>query len=218
MVLIKKKYTEKDKIFRTQSLKWEALCNDIIQYLNKKYIVLTITYFDQSFKTLTNHLNNHSMEYIQIEADWKTLHLNLKTIKASRTNHILLYNKSIQLSVNPHADISKKEKVCFLMAEHYPIYESDGCIYSFAQSLACTSEVIFYTALDELIIKASGGEKMMPFIEMFGFKNGCIDHPLITQSIKQAQKKIKHESIGDQKVNSAQAWFYYNCPNLGKTI
>lgn len=92
--------------------------------------------------------------------------------------------------------------------------EQDNIIHSFANDLPYKSEIVYYTSLEEPLMKALGGDKIISLMEMLGVKDRYIEHPVISSSIIQAQKKIKNQCLGNQRVKSAQEWFYYNCPNF----
>ena len=109
---------------------------------------------------------------------------------------------------------TQEEKIFFLIGEHHPLLEQDNIIHSFANDLPYKSEIIYYTSLEEPLMKALGSDKIIPLMEMLGVKDGYIEHPVISSSIIQAQKKIKNQCLGNQRVKSAQEWFYYNCPNF----
>jgi len=96
-----------------------------------------------------------------------------------------------------------------ILLEHYPIFTKE---HDFLQSLK-VPEVIILSSMDEPLFTRFGGERIIDLMQKLGVdENEAIEHKLITQSLKQAQKKLEDKVITEHNANSMKEWFILNMP------
>lgn len=73
------------------------------------------------------------------------------------------------------------------------------------------SEIIVLSALDEPLLNAFGGEKLVDMMQKLGMKEDeIIEHKLVTQSITNAQEKIEKKVMLEQTARSQAEWIERN--------
>jgi hypothetical protein len=94
-----------------------------------------------------------------------------------------------------------------LFYEHYPLSARENELLEKLQ----LSEAVFYSSLDEPLFMHFGGEKMISLLEKMGFsENESIEHPMISNAIKNAQEKISGEVVIEHSAQSQAEWFSKN--------
>lgn len=101
-----------------------------------------------------------------------------------------------------------------VLAERYPIEKKEA---EFIQSLrqgAIQNKVTGYCALDDLIIQRFGGAGVMDMMRKLGLsETECIQHSMITASIRNAQKKNSKKITYEQQAKSPDDWYRLNFPS-----
>lgn len=91
--------------------------------------------------------------------------------------------------------------------EHYPIASKEKDTFTNLQ----VKEAIFYSSLDEPLFQQFGGEKIIGLMQRMGMQeNEAIEHPLISNAIKNAQEKIAEKVIVEHHAGSQAEWFSKN--------
>jgi len=91
--------------------------------------------------------------------------------------------------------------------EHYPMKSKEQQLL---EQLSL-QEAVFLTALDEPLLKYFGGEKLIKLMESLGMKEDeAIEHPMITQSLANAQEKIEAKVSLEQSARSQAEWMDRN--------
>jgi hypothetical protein len=94
-----------------------------------------------------------------------------------------------------------------LFFEHYPLASKESELLEKLQM----QEAVFYSALDEPLFKHFGGDKIIALMERMGLsENEAIEHPMITNAIKNAQEKISGEITFEHSASSPNEWFSKN--------
>jgi hypothetical protein len=99
------------------------------------------------------------------------------------------------------------------VAEMYPLPDRDDLVRSFLASLPLRCRLCWHISLDEAVLQTVGRitPLVVELLEQLGFKDDqCIEHPMLQQSIRKAQEKIKRQTVGDEAAESAQAWLDRN--------
>jgi hypothetical protein len=94
-----------------------------------------------------------------------------------------------------------------LFYEHYPLSARENELLEKLQLI----EAIFYSSLDEPLFMHFGGKKMISLLEKMGFsENESIEHPMISNAIKNAQEKISRAVVIEHSAHSQAEWFFKN--------
>ena len=94
-----------------------------------------------------------------------------------------------------------------LFVEHYPLSVKETELLAWLQ----LKETVFYSALDEPLFKYFGGEGLVSMIKKLGLsENEAIEHPMITNAIKNAQEKLEKAVPFEHPSQSQAEWFSKN--------
>jgi preprotein translocase subunit SecA len=99
------------------------------------------------------------------------------------------------------------QNASLIFAEHHPLFLKEEELY---KKLGL-SHVNVYSSLDEPLFARFGGDKIIGLVKQLGMKaDEAIEHPFITSSIKNAQKKISKSVRLEQSATSQSDWLLYN--------
>ncbi|MES2800531.1 MAG: hypothetical protein V4638_10985 [Bacteroidota bacterium] len=94
-----------------------------------------------------------------------------------------------------------------IFAEHYPIESEEQAFFETIN----IEEAIIYSALDEPLFMAFGGEKISSLMQKMGMATDeIIEHKMISSSIQNAQQKISKQVDYVQQAKSQEDWFKKN--------
>jgi len=217
-----------DKIWATKRLKYCGINDEILKKLNEVFFVLLIVHFEETLQDLIKIINTQELQYKLFRTSWDISNFNINRLAKAETKYAVLLSDILSELMrydrfSRQTDM-KGKKIHIVGAERYPIPERDNTILLYAAQLsqfttvsfhAALDEptVSFHAALDEPMMKLYGAESTTRLLKRLGWnKETSIAHPMIAKAINEVQRKIKRQSTGDQRVNSQEEWFYYNCP------
>jgi hypothetical protein len=94
-----------------------------------------------------------------------------------------------------------------LFFEHYPFLIKENELLEKLQ----LREAVFYSSLDEPLLKHFGGDKMISLMEKMGLpENEAIEHAMISTAIRNAQEKISKGLVVEHSAISQAEWFSKN--------
>ena len=92
-------------------------------------------------------------------------------------------------------------------AEHYPLQNREQELF---EKLHLPVAIV-YTSLTDPLFKQFGGERIIALMVTLGLDDeALIEHPLISKSIRNAQKKLGKKISIEQPTHSATDWFERN--------
>jgi len=229
-----KRIDHPDKIFLTNESKWKAIVEKIVELYNQGRPVLVGTPSIEKNEYLSNKLKekniphyvlnakNHEEEGKIIAQAGKFKAVTIATNMAGRGVDIILGG-------NP-PDEENAEKVrqlgglFVLGTEKHEAKRIDNQLRGRAGRQGDPGETQFYISLEDDLIRIFGGEKIKALLEKLNLKNDdiVIEHPLITKTIDEAQKKIegfnfdlrKHLLEYDDVINSQRDKIYQYRRNI----
>ncbi len=110
---------------------------------------------------------------------------------------------SVQRAHMTSSDEVKGKTVLFL--EHYPLLSRERRLLKGWKP----ARILFLTALDEPLFSRFGGDRLIELLQRLGLaETENLEHPLITKSIAQAQRKLDGMlKGGDIMAESQEEWF-----------
>jgi hypothetical protein len=94
-----------------------------------------------------------------------------------------------------------------VILEHYPIRSKEKDLIENLNP----SKVFILSSLDEPLFEQFGSERIIQIMKSLGMKEDeIIEHPMISKSIEQAQKKIEEKVSFEITTNSSKEWFERN--------
>lgn len=179
--------------------------------------MLLIVHFEETLQYLIKIINTQELQYKLFRTSWDISNFNINRLAKAETKYAVLLSDILSELMrydrfSRQTDM-KGKKIHIVGAERYPIPERDNTILLYAAQLSQFTTVSFHAALDEPMMKLYGAESTTRLLKRLGWnKETSIAHPMIAKAINEVQRKIKRQSTGDQRVNSQEEWFYYNCP------
>ncbi|MBN2000055.1 hypothetical protein JW935_21065 [candidate division KSB1 bacterium] len=99
----------------------------------------------------------------------------------------------------------------FISLGHHPLYEVNNRISTWVRTVSRADQITYYASLDEPFFKHLGGDRIMDLMKMLKMgENDVIEHPLITNAITKAQRKMKPLMVYNQAFGSAEEWYKYH--------
>jgi len=119
-----------------------------------------------------------------------------------------LENSDVVSSVELASDISASvNNGLYIFVEHYPLSEVEQELFLKLR----LSKVPVLSSLDEPLFSMFGGERTIQLMKKMGMKKDeIVSHPMITQSIRSAQRKIAKKVEVELKGESQEEWLKKN--------
>jgi len=211
----KKMVREDDRVWATTALKLNGIGDEILKEMDSHSLVLLVAHFQKTLKELQESIRSRNLKGKLLEAtsDFDPDKLGREGVKvAILDSEIIRDYKNLDFQSGAKGSPSKKIRV--VVAEHYPIPERDADVIFYASSLPYSTILCFHIALDEPLMRLFGAERVVGLLKKLGWdEKESITHPMVTSAIGNAQKKVKKEASGDQRVGSMEEWFTYNLPS-----
>lgn len=107
---------------------------------------------------------------------------------------------------------SPENKIVF--GERYPLAENEIKVAERLSFEGIPLPLTIYSSLDDAFFKAFGGDRIKGLMERLGLaENEFIEHPMIENSIENAQEKLAKKVSVESHTRSATEWFNRNIPN-----
>ncbi len=105
-----------------------------------------------------------------------------------------------------------------IVAERHPLLSVDDKLMQFAEELPCRCRVAHHLSFDDPLMDIFVSEWARGILDKLGMEEDeAIQSSMVSRRIKDAQKKIESESLGNIEASSAAEWFEYNMPNTSKS-
>jgi hypothetical protein len=113
----------------------------------------------------------------------------------------------------PMALTDQPQGLRIIVAERHPLPPHDEQIVQFARKCPCLCTIVHHLALDEPLMRLFAGEWVTPMLERMGMtEDQPLQSKMITRRMRQTQKQIEQQAVGDVTTDSAEQWFQQNCP------
>jgi preprotein translocase subunit SecA len=215
-LLFKKKHfrREDDRVWATTESKWNGIVDEILSESANYLLVLAVAHFK---KTAAEMRIRFQARNLQIKDFEEAFNFHSSELKKATNQALILMAERISEFGGRMRQLAESEmkdqELLFIVAEHHPLHECDEALLSFMSNLPCRSRIRFHCALDEPLFKMFGAERVLEVVRRLGLdERQYISHSLISSAIEKAQKKIKDQSTGNQRVDSMDEWFQYNLP------
>ncbi len=211
-----------DQIFRTESEKYEAITNKIIECTNKGQPVLVGTTSIEKSEKISGLLNDKNIKHNVLNAKQhekeakiiaeagKIGSVTIATNMAGRGTDIKLGGNKDFVEEGKINDIEKIKKDEIKVKEHGGLFivgterhESrriDNQLRGRAGRQGDPGSSIFYISLQDELMRIFGGDSIDGMLKKLGLKkNESIDHPWINKAMERAQKKVEARNFDIRK-------------------
>lgn len=113
----------------------------------------------------------------------------------------------VEAAVVLASDVSLLDNQLLIFVEHYPLSEVEQALFLELN----LNKVPVLSSLDEPLFSLFGGEKTIQLMQKLGMKEEeIVSHPMITKSIRNAQRKIAGKVTVEIKAESQRDWLKKN--------
>jgi hypothetical protein len=215
----KKRVTrEEDKIWSTTPAKWKGIGEEILQEGEKSFLILTVAHFAKTLEELEKYFRSIHLHYKTLD---DLFDLPPDRFRQEGIRTILLLSERVgelrKFDSLFQENRSSRKDLHMIISELYPVPGREEELSALASELPCRATLCTHVSLDEPFMKRFGSGHTLELFKKLGWnEKDCLRHTAISKAIQKGQRKIRQKAIGDQRVSSAEEWFYYNCPELGK--
>lgn len=118
-----------------------------------------------------------------------------------------LATSNVETSIVLARDITSSDHQLLIFVEHYPLSEVEQALFLRLN----LNKVPVLSSLDEPLFSLFGGEKTIQLMQKLGMKQDeIVSHPMITKSIRSAQRKIAEKVTVEIKAESQKDWLKKN--------
>ena len=112
---------------------------------------------------------------------------------------------------NALLELDDSQLVEMIVAERHPLLEQDDALVEFARHCACRFRVTHHLSLDDPLLQVFAGDWVRSILERLGMtEDEPIQSHMVSRRVREAQKKIAQNVVGEPVVESAKAWFERN--------
>ena len=196
-----------DRAWLEEKLKFSDALHGIQSSLQSEIMPLCVYHFKNTGIKFERYLIDHGLHLKRLNA---LDELDSRTGESWRKSTDAILIASSMISVDhlgsKRSNIRKKQFSLHLI-EHYPIPDPDERILQFCAKRRDILDPIAYVALNEPWLVKSIGDRVIPLLEKLGLdENECLEHALISSSIRRAQQKLKESISVERPHDSMQAW------------
>lgn len=102
-------------------------------------------------------------------------------------------------------------KIFFILLEHYPYLETDEKLLEKINNQIPNNQIDYYLAIDEPFFKQFGSDRIAGLMHRLGMKEDeMMEHKMISNSIKNAQKKVSKKISLEKRAGSINDWLRLN--------
>jgi hypothetical protein len=211
---------EEDKVWYTTLAKWKGISDEILQGREKSFLIITVAHFEKTLEELEKYFSVIHLKYKTLD---DLFNLPPDRFEQEGIRTILMLSERVgelRKFDSLFGEYPSSEKnLRLIVAEPYPVPGRDEEVSAFASELPYRVILCTHVSLDEPFMKRLGSGRTLEMFKKLGWnEKDSLRHPAITAAIRKGQRQIRRKAMGDQRVRSAEEWFYYNCPGLDKDL
>lgn len=108
-----------------------------------------------------------------------------------------------------------KKQYSLHLLEHHPTPDPDDSILKYLRKRKDILDPVAYVSLTEPWLQDLMGDRVIPLLQKLGLEaDECIQHPLLSKSIRSAQEKIKSKMRRDLPYDSVEEWLAGNIQSV----
>ena len=213
MGLFGRKVKFTDRIWLDTNRKFQDIVNALRSAKSQNSMPLCVYHFNETGKIFTAHLKEAGFRVHKLSS---LSEIDTSTPEAwlSRTDVILFDSDLINehhIKGNKRGSPGKDTPYSLHLLERYPIPEPDDRILAFVTKHRDIAPPTAYVALSEPWLTHLMGDRVAALLETMGLdENECIEHTLISNSIRKAQEKLAEKVRRDYPYDSVEAWLAGN--------
>lgn len=206
-----------DKVWLTEEAKLRGIGRELAEGLTQDDFVIVVSHFPKSLQELRTILENTSLNF-DVCDDRLTGDEVVRQVRRHDQNRVVLV-LSEWLSVDDGEDWHEQEQhsgsVLIIVTERHPLPDPDRAIQQFADALPLRSRVVFHVSLEDPLLKTFAGDWVVGMLRNLGMsETEPVSSHMVTQRLKDAQRKVAESVFGNEPADSADEWFEHNHPSF----
>jgi hypothetical protein len=197
------------KVWISMSVRDASVCSEARQALAAGRRVLVVHHFADTLDALEPALHERGIPWAHAEYGGDVTQL----IGEDPARAIVVLSTKLRPAAHPPAQRDATRPWTILVVGMYPLLRADEHVDRFSEGLPFQVQVVRHVALDEPPMRVFAGEKIVSLMEKLGMEESePIDHPWVTDSVRNAQKTLEKRATGDRPARSADEWALLNLP------
>jgi hypothetical protein len=200
------------RIYATRSAKIAAIVTDASTLLGSGSSVVAVAHFRASFSQVQVAFTSAGLNAFLCQTTFDQGDLTSAVSAEIPSLGLAMADPVPSLSFEPLI-ARRVPPLAWLVAEHHPLQSGDDAILPVVQSLEGRHTVVFYDSLDSALLNRYGGKEVQRLFAMLGLgEDQYVSHPMVANTIRNAQKGISRKATSPLSAHSAEAWFQQNLP------
>jgi hypothetical protein len=200
-----------DLVWSTKAEKLRGILEAVRQAAASGRCVLLLAHFRMTRSEISGALSSNGIQHQVFDHPLDPCSF-LSGQTGSRAHQVIL---SLSERISPYskgtAPDGREQALDVIVAERYPLQDRDDLILSFASACRINGPVHFHSSFEDSMFRRFGSDRYTKVFRALGnASTGPLTGTSITRAIRSAQKKVKKQSLGDQRVPSPDDWFTYN--------
>jgi hypothetical protein len=130
---------------------------------------------------------------------------------AAGSRSIGLVSGEVVVSEATMATAHVRAALAILVAERHPLRSRDDTVLSFAAECPPSTSVTYFCSLEDGLFERFGGSRVLEVVRRLGMpENEAIEHPWVSKSIEDAQRKVAQRVRGEVPARSCSEWLQSN--------
>lgn len=190
-----------DMIFKSESAKWQAVVMDIIEKHEKGRPVLVGTTSIERNELLSKFLDHKGVKYQMLNAKNHEKEATVLAEAGQRGGVTIATNMAGRgVDIKLGAGVADLGGLHVIGTERHEARRIDNQLRGRGGRQGDPGSSRFYLSLQDDLLRLFGGDQVRGLMDRFGFEeNVPIEHPLVSRSIEQAQKKMEGNNFDARK-------------------
>lgn len=195
----------RDKVWKTRDIAWKQIVMEAMQAIMASETPVICIFFPETFRQFNAYLASLNVPFQLLEPGARMEFSDKVVFIASAS---FLENGELPELVQRHST----HKMRFLFLGHYPLPLRENNLTSkLISKFGAERSITFWVSLEDPLMKTFGSDRILPLLETLGVKEDeCIEHDIVSKSIKNAREKIGKSVISEVEADTEQAWFDKN--------
>ena len=173
---------------------------------NQSKSIWLVAHFPSKFQDLQDQLESWKTDYDVITTPIRMDRLLDSDLMDRGSIKLVLSNLIPQKSVNS-IEPDLNQKLALILVDRHPCLSHDERIVNFAKNVPCKSELGYYLALDDPVLKLAVNQTTIQLLEQMGLgENDLISSTMVSRRIDTVLKRLSFRGSEDAYADSAQQW------------
>jgi hypothetical protein len=204
-----------DVVWLNQQAKCRGLGEEMRKRLDGSSLALLVGHFSATLDQMKAEIEARSLPYLLHRGPLTPARLVSYQDHEAKAGIILVLSEDLMADDFPNPVAGVQSELPILVIERHFLRPLDERILTFAATLHRRSRLTFHMSLEDPLIQAFVGQRMLDLLRNLGMQESRpVASPVIGRSVKSAQAQLARRVVGDRKAASAQEWFQLNVAGM----